>query len=142
VRRGKSTRVLKKAIASGGMNGGIRGAARQVAERGAAIVRLELELAALELKRKVAAFGVAIALGLAAAIFAVFMLAFLLATIAAAFATFLALWLALLVVTLILLLLVATLGALAVRRLKKATPPLPELAIHEAKLTQEALKSS
>ena len=122
------------------MNGGIRGAAKRVADHASSIVRLELELAALELKKKVASFGVGIALGLGALIFALFMVAFLLATIAAAFATFLATWLALLVVTGILLLLVATLGALAVRKFKKATPPLPEEAIHEAKLTQEALK--
>jgi uncharacterized membrane protein YqjE len=132
--------MLRKAIASGGMNGGIRGAAKRVADHASSIVKLELELAALELKKKVAAFGIGIALGLGAAILAVFMVGFLFATIAAAFATFLALWLALLLVTVILLVLVGTLGALAVRRFKQATPPLPEQAIHEAKLTQEALK--
>jgi uncharacterized membrane protein YqjE len=122
------------------MNGGIRGAAKQVAEHAASVVKLELELAGLELKKKVAALGIGIALVLAAAIFGLFMVGFLFATIAAAFATFLSTWLALLLVTVILLVLTATLGALAVRLIKKATPPLPEQAIHEAKLTQEALK--
>ena len=34
------------------------------------------------------------------------------------------------------------LGGLAVNRLKKGTPPVPEQAIREAKLTTEALKSN
>ena len=68
------------------------------------------------------------------------MLVFLFATIAAAFATFLSTWLALLVVTAILLALTGTLGVLALGRIKKGTPPVPEQAIREAKLTGEALK--
>jgi len=122
------------------MNGGIRGAMKQVAEHAASIVKLELELAGLELKKKVAALGIGIALVLTAAVLGLFMLGFLFATIAAAFATFLSTWLALLLVTVILLVLTLTLGALAVARIKKATPPVPERAIREAKLTQEALK--
>ena len=122
------------------MNGGIRGAMKQVAEHAASIVKLELELAGLELKKKVAALGIGIALAITAAVLGLFMLGFLFATIAAAFATFLSTWLALLLVTVILLVLTVTLGALAVARIKKATPPVPEHAIREAKLTQEALK--
>jgi uncharacterized membrane protein YqjE len=121
-------------------NGGVGGAAKQVAEHASSIAKLELELAGLELKKKVAALGTGIGLGIGAAIFGLFMLGFLFATIAAAFATFLSTWLALLVVTAILLVLSGTLGALALGRIKKGTPPLPEQAIREAKLTQEALK--
>jgi hypothetical protein len=33
------------------------------------------------------------------------------------------------------------LGLIAVRMIKRATPPVPEQAIQEAKLTSEALKS-
>jgi uncharacterized membrane protein YqjE len=120
--------------------GGVGGAARQVAEHASSIVRLELELAGLELKKKVAALGLGIALGLGAAVFGLLMVGFLFATIAAVFATFLSTWLALLVVTAILLVLSGTLGALALGRIKKGTPPVPEQAIREAKLTQAALK--
>jgi uncharacterized membrane protein YqjE len=130
----------RKPIRSDAMNGGIRGAMKHVAEHAASIVKLELELAGLELKKKVASLGIGIALGIAAAIFGLLMLGFLFATVAAAFATFLSTWLALLLVTVILLVLSGTLGALAVARIKKATPPVPEQAIREAKLTQEALK--
>lgn len=121
-------------------NGGVGGAAKQVAEYASSIARLELELAGLELKKKLAALGIGIGLGIGAAIFALFMLGFLFATIAAAFATFLSTWLALLVVTAILLLLAGTLGMLALGRIKKGTPPVPEQAIREAKLTGEAMK--
>ena len=121
---------------------GLGGAVKQVTERLSTLVRLELELAALELKRKVAALGVGIGLGVGAALFAVFGLGFLFATIAAALATFMPTWLALLIVTLVLLVIAAVLGLLGLGRIKRGTPPVPEQAIEEAKLTSEALKSN
>ena len=121
-------------------NGGVRGAAKSVAERVSAIVRLEVELAALEVKKKVTAIGIGIGLGVGAAVFALFGLGFVFATIAAALATFLSTWLALLIVTLGLFVIAGVLGILALHHFKKGTPPLPEQAIHEAKLTGEALK--
>ncbi|MEK6275426.1 MAG: phage holin family protein [Actinomycetota bacterium] len=119
---------------------GLGGLAKRVAERGRSLIRLELELAALELKGKVASLGVGIGLTVGAAIFAVFGLAFMFATIAAALATFLATWLALLIVTLGLFVLTGVLGLLGVAKIKKGTPPVPEQAIREAKLTTDALK--
>lgn len=115
--------------------------AKEVAEHASSLVRLELELATLELKRKVMALGVGIGLGVGAAVLAVFALGFGLATIAAALATFISTWLALLIVTLGLLLLAGLLGVLALGRIKAGTPPVPEQAIREAKLTTAALKS-
>jgi hypothetical protein len=117
-------------------------AAKQVAEHASALARLELELAALELKRKVTAIGIGIGLGIGAGIFLLFMLGFAFATIAAALATSMHTWIALLIVTGGLLLIAATLGILALGRIKKGTPPVPEQAIREAKLTTEALKSN
>lgn len=121
-------------------NGGLSGAAKRVAEHASSIVKLELELAGLELKKKVVALGVGVGLGIGAALFGLFMIGFLFAAIAAAFATFLSTWLALLIVAAILLFLSGTLGMLALGRIKKGTPPVPEQAIREAKLTQAALK--
>src|SRR5689334_14985872 len=83
-------------------NGGLGDAAKNVAERASSIARLELELAALELKAKVATLGVGIGLTVGAAVFALIMLGFTFATIAAGLATFLPWWLALLIVTLVL----------------------------------------
>jgi tetrahydromethanopterin S-methyltransferase subunit C len=116
-------------------------ATKQVAEHASSLARLELELAQLELKRKLASLGVGIGLGVGAAVFGLFMLGFLFAALAAGLATTMPVWAALLVTTGILLLLAATLGALAANRIKKATPPVPEQAIEEAKRTSEALKS-
>ncbi len=122
-------------------NGGVGTAAKQVAEHAGAIARLEAELAGLELKKKVTALGVGIGLAAGAALFAVFTTGFAFATVAAAFATFLPTWLALLAVTGILLLGSALLGFLALGRIRKGTPPVPEQALEEARLTTSALKS-
>jgi hypothetical protein len=117
-------------------------AAKQVAEHASALARLELELAGLELKRKLAALGVGVGLGVGAAAFLFFMLGFGLATIAAALATFMPTWLALLIVTGFLLLVGGLLGFLALRAVRRGTPPVPQQAIREAKLTTEAIKSN
>ena len=121
---------------------GLGALAKRVAEHASALVRLELELAALELKRKLTTLAVGIGLGIGAAVVAVFALGFLFATVAAALATFLSTWLALLIVTLGLFVLAAVLGLVAVAKIKKGTPPVPEQAIHEAKLTTSALKNN
>lgn len=120
----------------------VAGAAKQVADRAKALVSLELELAALELKRKASALGIGIGLALGAAVFGLFAFGFLLATVAAALATFLATWLSLLIVTLFLLVVAGVLGMLGLGRIRRGTPPVPEQAIREAKLTTAALKSN
>ena len=120
---------------------GVGAAAKQVAEHASALAKLELELAGLELKQKAGAVGAGVGIGVGAAVMAVYAVGFLLATIAAALAIVLDTWLALLLVTLGLLVIAAILGLVAVRLLKRGTPPVPELAIQEAKLTSEALKS-
>jgi Putative Actinobacterial Holin-X, holin superfamily III len=119
---------------------GVSGAARQVAEQASALARLELELASLELKRKAAALGVGVGLGLGAAIFGFLLLGFIFATIAAALDTFLSTWLSLLIVTVLLLAITGILGMLALRSIKRGTPPVPEQAIEEARRTTDALK--
>jgi 4-amino-4-deoxy-L-arabinose transferase-like glycosyltransferase len=127
-------------VSEQGTNGGVGGAAKSVAEHASTIARLEIELAVLELKKKATALAVGIGMGLGAAIFGLFGLGFVFATIAAALATFLSTWLALLIVTLGLFALAGLLGVLALGAIKKGTPPVPEQAIREAKLTTQALK--
>jgi membrane-bound ClpP family serine protease len=121
---------------------GVGAAVKQVAEHTSAIVRLELELAALELKRKVVALGLGVGFAIGAAVMLLFMVGFAYATIAAALALVLPWWAALLIVTGLLFLQVGLLGMLAVGAIKKGSPPVPEQAIREAKLTTEALKSN
>lgn len=120
---------------------GLGAAAKAVSERVSSIVRLEIQLAVAELKRKVIALGLGIGLIVGAAIFAVFALGFGFATAAAALATVVSTWLALLIVTGILLALAAVLAFVGISALAKGTPPVPEQAIEEAKLTTEALKN-
>ena len=115
-------------------------AAKIVAEKASSIARLELELASLELKKKGAALGVGLVLAVGAAAVGFYGIGFLFATIAAGLAEAMPVWLALLIVTVMLLVVTAILGLLAVRSMKRGTPPVPRQAIEEAKLTTEALK--
>ena len=121
---------------------GLGAAAKQVAERASSIARLELELAGLELKQKVASLGLGIGLAAGAALVALYTVGFLFATFAAVLAIFLDLWLSLLIVFFVLLLVTAILGLLAVNRIKRGTPPVPQQAIEEAKRTTAAIKSN
>ena len=123
-------------------NASLGEATKQVAEHASSLARLEIELATLELKKKIAALGIGIGFGLGAAVFGLFMLGFLFATIAAVFDTFLPTWAALLITTGILGAIAALLGILALGRIRKGTPPVPQQAIAEAKRTSEALKSN
>jgi uncharacterized membrane protein YqjE len=122
-------------------NQSLGAAAKEVAEHASTLARLELELAALELKSKVAALGKAAGFGAGALFFVLYAIGFLFATIAAALATFLPTWLALLIVTLVLFVGAGLLGMLALRSLKRGTPPVPKQAIEEAKMTTAALKT-
>lgn len=121
---------------------GVGAAAKQVAERASAIARLEMELAGLELKRKLGSLGLGIGLALGAAVLAVFAVGFGLAAVAATLAIFLDLWLALLLVFGGLLFFALVLGLIGMRKIKRGTPPVPEQAIEEAKRTTAALKSN
>ena len=121
---------------------GLGATVKSVSERASSLVRLELELAALEIKRKIASLGIGIGLALAGAVLLVFALGFGLATIAAGIATALPWWAALLIVTIGIILVAALLGWLGMRSIQKGTPPVPEQAIAEAKLTTEALKGN
>ena len=113
----------------------------EVADHAVRLVKLEAELAAQEIKRKVAALGVGIGMLVTAAVIGVFGLGFALATVAAALSTFLATWLALLIVTGGLFLLALLLVTIGISSVKKGSPPVPELALMEARLTKEALKN-
>jgi hypothetical protein len=120
---------------------GLGQTAKTVAEHASALARLELELAALELKRKVSSLGLGIGLAVGAAVFLLFTLGFALATLAAGIATATPTWVALLIVTGLVAVVTAVLGLIGMRAIKKGTPPVPEQALLEAKLTTEALKA-
>ena len=121
---------------------GVGPAAKEVAEHASTLARLELELAALELKRKVAALGVGIGLVASAGVFLLFALGFGLAAGAAALALVVSTWAALLIVFGALVLFSLLLVLIGLSAIKKGTPPVPEQALEEARLTTQALRSN
>jgi hypothetical protein len=121
---------------------GVGWAAKEFVERARSIIRLEVELALLEVKGKLVRIAVGIGLGAGGAIVALFALGFLAAGGAAALALVLPVWGALLVVGGILLCLAGLLAMLGIRSLKAGTPPVPEEAIEEARLTTETLRAN
>src|SRR6187431_2659332 len=121
---------------------GVGEAAKQVAEHASAIAKLELELAGLELKQKAGALGTGVGLGVGGALLALYGFGFLLAAGAVALALVIDAWLALLIVALVLLVVGGVLAAIAVVKIRRGTPPVPEQALREAKLTSQALKAN
>jgi hypothetical protein len=119
---------------------GVGPAAKEVAEHASTLARLELELAGLELKRKIGALGLGIGLLVGAAVFIFYGIGFGLAAGAAALALALPWWAALLIVFGALFLIALVLGLVGFSSIRKGTPPVPEQAMTEAKLTTEALK--
>jgi hypothetical protein len=121
---------------------GVGPAAKEVAEHASTLARLELELAALELKRKVATLGVGIGLVASAGVFLLFALGFGLTAAAAALALVVSTWAALLIVFGALVLFSLLLVLIGLSAIKKGTPPVPEQALEEARLTRQALRSN
>jgi hypothetical protein len=119
---------------------GLGTAAKNFADHLSALVRLEIELAQLEINRKVSLIAKGLIMAGIAALLVLYLIGFGLAAAAAGIATQLPVWASLLIVAGVLLLAVAILGLLAKRAIEKGAPPLPEQAIREAKLTTEALK--
>lgn len=114
--------------------------AKSVAEHASTLTRLELELALLEVKKKVVALGVGVGMAVGAGLFALLGLGFAFATAGIALSLVVSTWLAFLIVTGVLFLGAGMLGVLALGAFKKGTPPVPEKAIREAKLTTTAIK--
>ena len=120
---------------------GLSGATRRVAEHAREFVRLELELASAELKKKAASLGTGIGLFLGAAVLAFLALTFGLLAAAAGLATTLPVWAALLIVCGALIVITAILALVGKAMLQKGTQPIPEQAVEEARLAGEALRN-
>jgi heme A synthase len=120
---------------------GIFGAAREVKERARSVARLQVQLAVLEVKQKLAKIGIGVGLALVAALFLLYAVGFLFAAGAVGLAHAVPLWAALLIVGGVLLLLTLLLVFIAVRLLRSGAPPVPKEAIEEARLTTETVKS-
>jgi len=121
---------------------GVGDSVKHVAEHASMLARLELELALAEMKKKVVRLGLGIALAVGAGIFALLGLGFAFAAIAAAIAIVLPTSAAIGITTGALFGLAAVLGGVGFALLKRGSPPVPDQAIEEAKLTAEALRSN
>lgn len=115
--------------------------AEKVKTRLASLVRLNLELARLEAKRKATALGIALGLGVVAGVLMLYAIGFIFAAAAVALSEIVSLWLALLIVAGVILLVGAAVGFVAVRFARKAGPAAPTQAIDEAERTVKTLRS-
>lgn len=120
---------------------GLSGATKRVAEHAREFVRLEVELATAELKKKAASLGTGIGLILVAAVLAFLALTFGLLAAAAGLATTLPVWASLLIVCGGLIVITTILALIGKTMLQKGAQPLPEQAVEEARLTGEALRN-
>src|SRR4029450_6623352 len=120
---------------------GIFGAAKQVNRRARSVARLQVQLALLEIKQKLARIGIGAGLAAGAVLVLLYAIGFLFAAAAAGLALAVPLWAALLIVGGTLLLITALLAFLAVRLLRAGGPPVPDAAVEEARLAAEGLKS-
>jgi Flp pilus assembly protein TadB len=124
-----------------GTEDGVGAAAKQVGEHASALAKLQIELATIELKRKLPVLAVGIGLGVGALLLVLYAFGFALAGAASGLGNVVPSWAALLIVAGVLLLIAVILAFLAKQRLEQSGGPVPEQAIHEAKVTQEVLQT-
>ena len=114
-----------------------------ISNQASVIVREEIELAKAELRVKIARLARGAAAGAAAGFFAFFALVFLLLALAWGISTAIGnFWSGFLITGALLLALAGVAGFLAFRFVKRGAPPVPELAIEEAKRTRAALEEA
>ena len=119
---------------------GVLTRAKAVKKRTLSLARLNIELAKLEGKQKATAIGTGAGLGAVAGVLVVYAIGFLFAALAAGISEAISLWLSLLIVAGILFLAAAIAAFLAVRFIKKASPPAPAQALEEAARTLETFE--
>jgi len=121
-------------------------AIQDVTEKVQLLVREEIALAQAEMTQKVNKLIRGIAAGVLASIFALFGLIYLLQAASWGVWDFTGTndnyWLGFLIVALLLFLLGAVGGILALRFIKKGTPPTPKMAIEEAQLIRETVSTA
>jgi uncharacterized membrane protein YqjE len=114
-----------------------------VSERVTILVREEIELAKTEVSEKASQLVRGSVVGIAAGVFVLAALAMLMHAGAWAlndvFGVESAVWLGFLIEGVLFLLIAAVAGLLAYRAMEKGAPPVPEMAIEEAKVTRETL---
>ena len=114
-----------------------------VTERVSILVREEIALAKAELTEKVTDIGRGAIVGIAAGVFVLMALAMIMHAVAWGINDILgietAVWAGFLIEAVLLLIIAAGAGLVAYKSVKKGTPPMPEMAIEEAKETKSTL---
>ena len=121
---------------------GLTGSAKEVVGRAKSVARLQAQLAQAEVKQKLVKIGIGAGLAAFALLLALYAVGFLLAGAAAGLAYVVPWWAALLIVGGVLLLIIAVLLLVASRSIRAGSPPVPEAAIEEARLTGETVRSN
>lgn len=116
----------------------------EVTSKATLLVREEIELAKVEIATKVRRLGIGAALIAVAGVFMVFFMIFFLHMLALGFADWFSLkaWVGYAIVCILLLVSAGALALVARRMLKKGSPPVPEMAIEEAKKTRAAIEEA
>jgi hypothetical protein len=116
----------------------------EVTSKAQLLVREEIELAKAEVTQKVSRIAKGAGFFAGAGILAVFALVYLFQFLALGIADWLGLkeWVGFAIVTVGLLGVVALLAMLGLRSMKRGAPPVPELAIEEAKKTRAAIEEA
>jgi len=121
-------------------------AVQDITEKAQLLVREEVELAKAEMTEKVTKLLRAAVFGIVAGVFAVFALVYLLHALSWAIWEVIGsdsnFWLGFLITGALILILGLIAGLIALRLIKKGTPPKPELAIEEAQLIKGTLTAS
>jgi uncharacterized membrane protein YqjE len=121
-------------------------AIQDVTERASLLIREEIELAKTEVIEKVTKLIKGAVVGIVAGIFAVFGLVYLLHALSwgiwDAFGNSHNFWLGFLVVAVLLFLVGGLAGYMALRFVKRGSPPVPKMAIEEGKLIKETVTTS
>ncbi len=120
----------------------LRTAAQRVVRHVRAIAALEVELARSELRHKLAALGIGAVLMGAAALLGILAIWFAFAGVAVALMLVVPDWAAWLITAGLLLLLAGLAAAAGVASLRRGTPPVPEQALEQARLTADALRGN
>ena len=120
-------------------------AVTEVTEKAQLLVREEIELAKAEMTDKVIKLAKGAAFGIVAGVFAVFALIYLLFALSWGLWELIGVgrgpWLGFLITGVLILILGGILGLLALRWVKRGSPPTPQMAIEEAQLIKGTLTS-
>lgn len=116
----------------------------EVSSKATLLVKEEIALAKAEVSIKVKKLGIGAGLGAGAGVFVFFFLIFFLQMLAYGFADWFSLktWVGFAIVCVLLLVFAGLLGFVAMRLIKKGSPPTPQMAIDEAKKTRAAIEEA